>query len=115
MFARSAIKRLDLTKPTRKMNAMLELEDALQRILALAPSAAAERVSVTDADRRVLAGPVVSPIDLPVFDNSAVDGYAVRAADVAAAAESAPVTLHLCGRVPAGESFSGEVPAGGCV
>jgi molybdopterin molybdotransferase len=52
---------------------------------------------------------------LPPFDNSAMDGYAVRAADVAEARPEAPVRLRLLGRVAAGQTFTGELRAGGCV
>ena len=44
---------------------------------------------------RVLAEDVTSPIEHPPWDNSSMDGYAVRSADVAAASESAPVTLAV--------------------
>ena len=50
-----------------------------------------------------------------LFDNSAMDGYAVRAVDVASAKVSAPVTLALAGKVAAGDGFTGEVQPGTCV
>src|SRR5918994_4332748 len=65
----------------------------------IAPVAETERVPLPDADGRVLAEPVVAPIPLPPFDNSAVDGYAVRFADLAPAGETA---LPVRGRVAAG-------------
>src|SRR5205085_6326078 len=55
------------------------------------------------------------PIDLPVFDNSAMDGYAVRAEDVAPATSESAVTLHLSGKIAAGETFNGKVTKGTCV
>ncbi|MCJ2058288.1 molybdopterin molybdotransferase MoeA [Methylobacterium sp. J-048] len=58
-----------------------------------------ESVSVDRTDGRVLAEDLIAPIDLPPFDNSAVDGYAVRADDLAPAGET---RLPLGGRVPAG-------------
>lgn len=94
---------------------MLELEDALQRILAAVPAAATERVPLDRAHGRILAEQILSPVDLPLFDNSAMDGYAVRAADLAAAAAESPVDLQLLGRAAAGEVFPGEVSPGGCV
>jgi molybdopterin molybdotransferase len=57
----------------------------------------------------------VAALDLPPFDNSAMDGYAVRAADVTTAKSESPVNLRLRGRVAAGESFAAEVAAGECV
>src|SRR2546430_10085990 len=94
---------------------MLELEEALARILAVVPPPVSERVDLSDAHGRFLSESVVSPIDLPSFDNSAMDGYAVRAADVVSARPESPVRLRLAGKVAAGEIFSGEVKAGTCV
>ncbi len=94
---------------------MLPYEDALSRILAALPPPSSETVPLSQALGRVLAHAVDSPLDLPPFDNSSVDGYAVRAADVAAAAAGAPVRLRVGGRVAAGESFQGEVRSGTAV
>src|SRR2546428_12757316 len=93
---------------------MLELEDALARILATMPTVARERVPLTQAPGRVLAEKITSTIDLPRFDNSAMDGYAVRAANVAGAKLDAPVRLRVRGRIPAGENFTGELVSGEC-
>ena len=66
-----------------------------------------EKVDLTEADGRVLAQALVAPIDLPSFDNSAVDGYAVRFCDISAKAET---VLAVAGRVAAGHSLvSGDV------
>ena len=94
---------------------MLELEAALERILAQLPPARPETVALAGAHRRILAERVVAPIDLPGFDNSAMDGYAVRSADLREAGEAKPVSLRLRGRVAAGEVFAGEVAHGECV
>jgi molybdopterin molybdotransferase len=94
---------------------MLAFEDALARILAEVPSPQGETVSLCEAPGRVLADHVPSPIDLPTFDNSAMDGYAVRSADVASAKPASPARLRLAGRVAAGEVFTGDVAAGTCV
>ncbi len=94
---------------------MLELEEALRRILAAIPQPVSESVALTEAHGRVLAEQVWSPLDLPVFDNSAMDGYAVRAGDVAAAKPESPVRLRLVGKVAAGETSWAEVKAGTCV
>jgi len=94
---------------------MLELEVALQKILAALPTTAIERVSLCEASQRVLAEPICSPIELPPFDNSAMDGYAVRAVDVVTASSNAPICLRLIGRVAAGESFIGKLAEGDCV
>ena len=94
---------------------MLELEDALKKILAALPTPEVEHVPFREAHERVLAEGIQSSLDLPPFDNSAMDGYAVRAADVGTARPGSPVSLRLCGRVAAGENFSGEVKSGECV
>lgn len=94
---------------------MLELEDALTRILAGLPKPTTERLSLNAAHRRFAAEAVIAPIDLPSFDNSSMDGYAVRAEDVALAGAENPVRLRVIGRVAAGENFSGEITSGECV
>ena len=63
----------------------------------------------------VLAQDVVAPWPLPSFDNSSMDGYAVHAADVAAATESSPATLPVLGDLAAGSSSTEPVAAGTCV
>lgn len=94
---------------------MLELEIALARILSALPRPGTESLPLSRAHRRILAGPALAGVDLPVFDNSSVDGYAVRQADVAGANPDAPAPLRLVGRVAAGETLSGELSAGACV
>ncbi len=82
------------------------VDEAVEAVLArLGGSLDAEDVDVADLDAalgRALAAPVAAATDLPPWDNSAMDGYAVRAADVAAANESEPVRLGVVGEVPAG-------------
>jgi molybdopterin molybdotransferase len=94
---------------------MLELEAARERILALMPPPQPERIELAHAFGRILAERVIAPLDLPGFDNSAMDGYAVRAADVQSATEQSPALLKLTGRVCAGELFPGELKSGECV
>ncbi len=75
------------------------LDDALQQLLAQAlPLGRTENVSTFDADGRVLAQDLVSALQVPPQDNSSMDGYAVRAADVT----HADVVLRVSQRVPAG-------------
>jgi molybdopterin molybdotransferase len=94
---------------------MIELEEAVGRILAALPAPEAEAVALARAHRRILARKVNSSVALPPFDNSAMDGYAVRAEDLKNAAASTPISLRLVGRVAAGEMFDGEVAKGTCV
>jgi len=94
---------------------VIELEAAVEQILTAMPAAASESVALEHAYDRVLSGRLFATLDLPAFDNSAMDGYAVRAADVARASLHSPVSLRLSGRVPAGEAFTSEVSSGQCV
>ena len=94
---------------------MLAFESAQARVLAAVPVPGVETVLLSQAPGRVLADQIRSPIDLPSFDNSAMDGYAVRAVDVALAKLTSPARLRLAGKVAAGEVFMGELAAGTCV
>lgn len=93
---------------------MLELENALQRILAALPAPQAETVPLPEADGRVLLEPATARVDLPPFDNSSVDGYAVRAADLAGACAERPARLRLVARVAAGQPADTPVGPGQC-
>ena len=94
---------------------MLTYEEALARILAALPPVRSEQVPLAEAAGRFLAEAVVSTLDLPPFDNSAMDGYAVRAADVISASAEQPVALRLIGQVGAGQVFKGGVGLQTCV
>jgi molybdopterin molybdotransferase len=63
-----------------------------------------EQVALGDLDGRTLAQAVVAPEDVPSFDRSMVDGFAVRAAEVKAATPERPVRLRLCGEVTMGQA-----------
>ncbi len=94
---------------------MLELEEALPRILSLMPAPQREVIPLESAPGRVCFEVVPAPISLPPFDNSAMDGYAVRTADVAGASPEQPRCLRRIGCTAAGEVFAGEVTPGTCV
>jgi molybdopterin molybdotransferase len=82
-----------------KFPPLRSLDDALAQLLAhTLPLESSEEVSTFDADRRVLAHDVVSPLDVPGFDNSAMDGYALRSADV----PEAGAQLRVAQRIAAG-------------
>ena len=87
---------------------MLSVRDAHARVIAAFEALPAEMVSVADAAGRVLAGPAKARLTQPPADLSAMDGYAVRAADV----PSAPATLTLVGQAPAGGSYDHALKAG---
>ncbi|MBK1793099.1 molybdopterin molybdotransferase MoeA [Devosia sp. WQ 349] len=89
---------------------LLPVDDALTAILARVPAVQSETVALQDALGRVLAGPVMAQHDQPPFDASAMDGYAMRAADVTETA-----LLRVIGMSQAGAGFSGTVGAGEAV
>jgi molybdopterin molybdotransferase len=91
---------------------MHSVEEAVARILAAISPVELETVALRDALGRVLASDVLSPIALPPWDNSSMDGYAVRAADVLAASAGAPVTLDVLETVAAGTRPTQQVRAG---
>src|SRR4051812_48922803 len=93
---------------------MIELEDAVQRIVSGLPPAQKERVNLLYAFGRIVAEPVHSPVDLPIFDNSAMDGYALRAEDATSASKELPAKLRITGKIAAGDTFQGEVRRGEC-
>jgi molybdopterin molybdotransferase len=81
---------------------MIEVDEARNYILKHVDPLPAEEVFLLKTLDRVLAEDVVAGANVPPFDNSAMDGYAVRAADTTGASPAAPVTLRLVGTVAAG-------------
>jgi len=94
---------------------MLEVEEAQQRIIAAIEPLSAESVSLNAAAGRVIVRPVAASISLPRFDNSAMDGYALRAADVTNASVNSPVALQCLGAVAAGSTSAQAVQPKTCV
>lgn len=86
--------------------------EAQRRILADAAPLAAEEVDLERSQGRVLAAPLVAAAALPPWDNSAMDGYAVRAADVRSASGVRPVELRVVGRIHAGDEAAPEIGGG---
>jgi len=87
---------------------MISVEEALSRVLAPLEALPAEQVSIADAVGRVLAEDVAARRTQPPFAVSAMDGYAVRAADV----EQVPINLRIIAEIPAGAGFSGILDQG---
>jgi molybdopterin molybdotransferase len=81
-------------------------------VLERAPGPRAETVALTAARGRVLARDVTSADDVPGFDNSAMDGFALRSTDVAGAGPAAPVELRLVGESRAGSPYARALGAG---
>lgn len=88
------------------------VREASERILAAIRPLAAESVRLREALGRVLAEDVYSPIEHPPWDNSSMDGYAVRAADVRDASPQSPIALRVIDTVRAGQLPSTEVAPG---
>ena len=91
---------------------MLSVAEASEGILRDIRPLPVERVPLLDALGRVLATPAVATLTLPAWDNSAMDGYAVRASDIAGASPEAPVPLPVLETIAAGAFASGPLRAG---
>ena len=91
--------------------ALLSVDDALALVLKDLAPLEAEHVPLAEAQGRVLAVDLAATLTQPPFDSSAMDGYAVRAADVA----KLPATLKLIGESVAGARFDGSVGPGEAV
>ncbi|KRA99654.1 hypothetical protein ASD83_03840 [Devosia sp. Root685] len=89
---------------------LLPVDEALNRILAAVPEVVGESVALGEAAGRVLAAPVVARHDQPPFNASAMDGYAMRAGDVAEG-----VWLKVIGMSQAGAGFAGSMGQGEAV
>jgi molybdenum cofactor synthesis domain-containing protein len=90
----------------------MRLEEARERMLAGLEPLPAESVPLEAALGRVLAADVAARLTLPRWDDSAMDGFAVRAVDVAGASAASPVRLRVVGEVAAGHVPSGSVEPG---
>ena len=93
-------------------NNLRPVDQAIAELLARAPTPPpVERVALGQALGRVLAEPLHAPFEVPAWDNSAMDGYALRAADLPAAGGCLP----LAGRIAAGDAAAQALPAGHAV
>lgn len=93
----------------------LALDEARRRVLALAEPLETERATLEEALGRALAEPIAATATLPPWDNSAMDGYAVRAEEVSGASPGAPVVLPVAGVVHAGDVPSRPLEPGSAV
>jgi molybdopterin molybdotransferase len=89
-------------------DALLPLDSALELVLGSVPSLGVEQLPLAAAVGRYLGEPVVAPLELPPFTNSAMDGFALRAAET-------PGTFELIGESAAGSPFAGSVGPGEAV
>jgi len=99
----------------RPFTSTITLEEARRRLAAaVRPIARTERVPLAAAAGRVAAADIISPLDVPPFARSAMDGYAVVAADTSGASKSAPARLHLVDRIYTAQMSTVTIGAGTC-
>ena len=91
---------------------LLSVDEARERILSHFDPVGTETLSLAECARRVLAADVSAQNNLPSFDNSSMDGFAVIAADLADAAPASPRTLEVAADIPAGSSPSVTLASG---
>lgn len=96
-------------------NALTSVDAHLAEILAAISPLPATVLGIAEAEGCVLAEDITASRPLPPFDNSAMDGYALHAADVAAASGDTPVTLPVTGEVAAGDTGAYAVAPGTCM
>ncbi len=91
---------------------LLSVTEARQRILSHFQPVAAETLPLAECAKRVLAQDIAAATDLPLFDNSSMDGFAIRAADVATASPASPRTLRVVADIAAGSHLTVSLAKG---
>jgi molybdopterin molybdotransferase len=99
-------------RPWEDVERMLDVDTALSRVLAYFAPLEAESIPLLEANGRILACDVIAQESVPPFQNSAMDGYAVRACDTAGATWSEPVSLRIAAHVAAGAATVPALPNG---
>ena len=100
------------------MNLFLDLisvEEARRRGLSILSIPSSEIISLPSAYGRVLSAPIISDIDIPGFDKTVVDGYAVVSSDTIGASESMPAMLSHAGSVLMGSEDIHTIQKGSCM
>ena len=97
------------------MAEMISLEEARSLVLSNVAPLSTEVVEVLDAVGRVAAADLASDIDISPFAHSAMDGFAVHAADLEGASEDAPAELKVIAEIGAGDVYDGPIASGECV
>ncbi len=97
------------TTAQNSSNLLIKVEEALNTILSKVTPVETELVSLSQSFGRVLAEPIVSQVNVPPFANSAMDGYAIVAADSKDASKKSPILLKVIDHIPAGATPSKEV------
>ncbi|MGQ0793655.1 MAG: molybdopterin molybdotransferase MoeA [Deltaproteobacteria bacterium] len=109
--------------PLRGARPIVSVEQAKQLVLENSEPLAAVQVPLLEAKGYVLAEDVISPLSLPLFTNSAMDGYALRSADIKGACDANPVNLSVAGVIKAGDfpdftlqpTEAAKIMTGGCL
>ncbi|MCX5887636.1 MAG: molybdopterin molybdotransferase MoeA [Proteobacteria bacterium] len=91
---------------------MISVEEALKLILDTTPLLGMEKVDIITALGRVIGENIYSPSDIPPFDNSAMDGYAVKSEDTKGASKNHPAVLTVIEDLPAGYVAKGKIKKG---
>lgn len=102
-------------RPWEDVDQMVDVDEALRRILGAVSPLPATIVPTQDALGMVLAAPIVAGDHVPPFENSAMDGFAVVASDTSGADSERPVTLSVIGEVAAGMDRAPAIKAGQAV
>ena len=107
--------RLEAPRGRANEEELTSVETHLAEILRTVRPLAPTELSVSDAHGLVLAEDVTASVPLPSFDNSSMDGYAVRVQDVATASEQTPVILPVVAEVAAGDTGAYALPPGASI
>ena len=94
---------------------MIDFHDALQIVMGHATPAGTEMISLEDACGRILSLDIKAPADMPPFSKSAMDGYALREADIKGACQEQPVILKVIYKTCAGDPPGRRLLPGECV
>jgi molybdopterin molybdotransferase len=94
---------------------VVPVSEAVETVRRIAPPRRSEDIPLHEALHRVLAKDVRADIDIPGFDRSTVDGYAVAAGDTTGAGEAIPAMLRYNGRLSMGTTEVGSIPPGSCM
>lgn len=97
------------------MKEMISVEEARDLVLSHVAPLEVETVALLDAVGRAAAADLASDIDITPFANAGMDGFALRAEQIADATEDAPVELDVIAEVAAGDVYEGEIGEGECV
>jgi molybdopterin molybdotransferase len=94
---------------------VIPVSEAIEAVRRIAPPPVSEEIPLEDALHRVLYEDLRADIDIPGFDRSTVDGYAVAAADTVGAGEAVPAMLQFKGRLAMGSVEAGSISPGSCI